>query len=195
MLFARSLAENIRYGAPQADAAAVEAAARAALVHDFATALPQRYDTVVGEGGYARTYRQQTAALLVRSDVPPSGLPAGPTPRFGVVTVDQSLDPSWLATDGPGESFPLRADQEYAANRPERRRVGILDTLTVSGRKDYRGEQRKRAEIDTLRWRPPVVPGDLARPPAERPLLRPAGTFSPVRDGPRPRPGGRPARR
>ena len=48
-------------------------------------------------GHYARTYRHQTAALLVRADVPPNGPPAGPTPRFGVVAADRSPDPSWLA--------------------------------------------------------------------------------------------------
>jgi ABC-type multidrug transport system fused ATPase/permease subunit len=50
-------------------------------------------------GHYARTYRQQTAGLLVRVDVPPNGVPADPAPRFGVVAADRSPQPSWKATD------------------------------------------------------------------------------------------------
>ncbi len=50
-------------------------------------------------GHYARTYRQQTAGLLVRVDVPPNGVPADPAPRFGVVAADRSPESSWLATD------------------------------------------------------------------------------------------------
>ena len=51
-VFARSLTENIRYGSPEADHDRVEAAARAALVHQFAVGLPRSYDTVMGEGGH-----------------------------------------------------------------------------------------------------------------------------------------------
>src|SRR5439155_13909632 len=52
VIFRASLADNIRYGAPDADDRRVEAAARAALVHGFAAQLPHGYDTVVGEGGF-----------------------------------------------------------------------------------------------------------------------------------------------
>ncbi len=50
-LFADSIAANIRLGAPNADDAAVEAAARAAQAHDFILALPQGYATNAGERG------------------------------------------------------------------------------------------------------------------------------------------------
>ncbi len=50
VIFRHSLADNIRYGMPGASDAQVEAAARAALVHDFACRLPQGYDTLIGEG-------------------------------------------------------------------------------------------------------------------------------------------------
>jgi subfamily B ATP-binding cassette protein MsbA len=52
VVFRLSLADNIRYGNPAATDRDVEAAARAALVHNFALALPRGYATVVGEGGY-----------------------------------------------------------------------------------------------------------------------------------------------
>ena len=50
-IFDTTLRENIRVGKPGASEAEVEAAARAAEIHDFITGLPQAYDTVVGERG------------------------------------------------------------------------------------------------------------------------------------------------
>jgi ATP-binding cassette subfamily B protein len=51
-LFHTSLRENLRYARPDADDAAIEAAARAAQIHDRIVELPQGYDTVVGERGF-----------------------------------------------------------------------------------------------------------------------------------------------
>jgi ATP-binding cassette subfamily B protein len=50
-LFSDSVRENIAFGRPGASDAEVEAAARAANAHDFICALPQGYDTPVGERG------------------------------------------------------------------------------------------------------------------------------------------------
>jgi ATP-binding cassette subfamily B protein/subfamily B ATP-binding cassette protein MsbA len=50
-LFPFSIAENIAYGRPGASRAEVEAAARAANLHDFIARLPHGYETVVGERG------------------------------------------------------------------------------------------------------------------------------------------------
>jgi ATP-binding cassette subfamily B protein len=51
-LFHATVCENLRYGRPEATDAEVEAAARAAYIHDRISALPHGYDTVVGERGY-----------------------------------------------------------------------------------------------------------------------------------------------
>jgi ATP-binding cassette subfamily B protein/subfamily B ATP-binding cassette protein MsbA len=50
-LFPMSVADNIAYGRPGADRADIEAAATAANAHAFICALPQGYDTVLGERG------------------------------------------------------------------------------------------------------------------------------------------------
>src|SRR5690606_41557066 len=44
--------ENLRYARPDATDQEIEAAARAAQVHDLISALPQGYDTVVGARGH-----------------------------------------------------------------------------------------------------------------------------------------------
>jgi ABC-type multidrug transport system fused ATPase/permease subunit len=51
ILFSGPIGENILYGRPDADMDEVIAAARAANAHDFITALPDGYDTPVGERG------------------------------------------------------------------------------------------------------------------------------------------------
>jgi ATP-binding cassette, subfamily B, heavy metal transporter len=51
VLFNDSIYYNIAYGRPEASRSEVEAAARAAKIHDFITSLPEGYDTTVGERG------------------------------------------------------------------------------------------------------------------------------------------------
>ena len=58
VLFTASVADNIRYGRPDASEAEIVAAARAAQAHDFILQLPQGYDTQVAE----RSAIQQWAA-------------------------------------------------------------------------------------------------------------------------------------
>ena len=50
-LFHDTVRDNIKFGKPGATDAEVIAAAKAARCHEFIMALPQGYDTVVGEGG------------------------------------------------------------------------------------------------------------------------------------------------
>jgi ABC-type multidrug transport system fused ATPase/permease subunit len=66
-LFHRSLAENIRYGRLSAAAADIEAAARSAHAHDFIAALPQGYDTLVGERGIKLSGGQRQRVAIARA--------------------------------------------------------------------------------------------------------------------------------
>ena len=51
LLFSGTIADNIRYGKLDATDEEIQAAARAANAHDFVSALPKGYDTVLGERG------------------------------------------------------------------------------------------------------------------------------------------------
>jgi ABC-type multidrug transport system fused ATPase/permease subunit len=66
-LFSRSIAENIRYGQPQASDEAVEQAARLANAHDFIAALPQGYQTKVLEGGVNLSVGQRQLISIARA--------------------------------------------------------------------------------------------------------------------------------
>mgnify|MGYP005850090733 CR=1 FL=1 len=67
VIFATSARENIRFGRPEATDAAVEAAARAAAAHDFIAALPQGYDTTVGERGMMLSGGQKQRIAIARA--------------------------------------------------------------------------------------------------------------------------------
>lgn len=66
-IFAGTIAENIRFGKADATDAEVEAAARAALVHDFVLDLPAGYDTVVGERGVMLSGGQKQRLAIARA--------------------------------------------------------------------------------------------------------------------------------
>jgi len=66
-LFNASIGDNIRYSRPDADAKAVEAAARAANIHDFIATLPNAYDTVVGDRGAKLSGGQRQRVAIARA--------------------------------------------------------------------------------------------------------------------------------
>jgi ATP-binding cassette subfamily B protein len=66
-IFAGTIADNIRFGRPEADMAAIEAAAEAALVHDFVVDLPNGYDSIVGERGVMLSGGQKQRLSIARA--------------------------------------------------------------------------------------------------------------------------------
>jgi ATP-binding cassette subfamily B protein len=67
ILFHRTLAENIAYGAPGASMAAIEQAARLANAHDFILRLPKGYGTMVGERGVKLSGGERQRVALARA--------------------------------------------------------------------------------------------------------------------------------
>jgi ATP-binding cassette subfamily B protein len=66
-LFADTVLENIRYGSPGADEAAVIAAAKAAQAHGFISALAQGYQTRLGERGVQLSGGQRQRIAIARA--------------------------------------------------------------------------------------------------------------------------------
>ncbi|SOE57871.1 ABC-type multidrug transport system, ATPase and permease component [Burkholderia sp. OK233] len=67
VLFHRSLAENIAYARPDASRAEIERAAKLASAHDFIAALPQGYDTLVGERGIKLSGGERQRVAIARA--------------------------------------------------------------------------------------------------------------------------------
>jgi subfamily B ATP-binding cassette protein MsbA len=67
MLFNASVRDNLVYGRAGVTQDAVEFAAKAARAHDFIVALPQGYDTVIGDQGVRLSGGQRQRLALARA--------------------------------------------------------------------------------------------------------------------------------
>src|SRR6266511_1911116 len=66
-LFHESVRENLRFAKPEASDAEIEAAAEAARIHHVIAALPEGYDTVVGERGYRFSGGEKQRIAIART--------------------------------------------------------------------------------------------------------------------------------
>jgi ABC-type multidrug transport system fused ATPase/permease subunit len=66
-LFANTVADNIRYGLPEVPLAGVIEAAKAARAHEFIEALPNGYDTELGERGVTLSQGQRQLLCIARA--------------------------------------------------------------------------------------------------------------------------------
>ncbi|MFB7863134.1 ABC transporter ATP-binding protein [Streptomyces sp. NPDC056069] len=66
-LFHASVADNLRFAKPDATDEEIEAAARAAQIHDHIASLPDGYDTLVGERGYRFSGGEKQRLAIART--------------------------------------------------------------------------------------------------------------------------------
>ncbi|MGH7062703.1 MAG: ABC transporter ATP-binding protein [Stellaceae bacterium] len=67
LVFPLSLRDNIAYGRPGADEAAIARAARLACLDDLIAGLPEGWDTVVGEAGWALSEGEKQRVTIARA--------------------------------------------------------------------------------------------------------------------------------
>ncbi|MEV7006915.1 thiol reductant ABC exporter subunit CydD [Streptosporangium sp. NPDC051022] len=103
-LFATSVADNIRLGAPAATTEEVRAAARAAHADEFVTALPEGYETVIGERGANLSAGQRQRVALARAFC---------RPRADLLLLDEPT----ARLDGRSEGAIVTATRELAEGR------------------------------------------------------------------------------
>jgi subfamily B ATP-binding cassette protein MsbA len=67
ILFNDTVRNNIAYGRPDVGLEKVEAAAKAALAHDFIERLPEKYDTIIGEKGFRLSGGERQRLAIARA--------------------------------------------------------------------------------------------------------------------------------
>lgn len=102
-LFNTSIRDNIAYGKPGATMEEIEAAARAANIHDFIQSLPQGYDTPAGERGCNLSGGQMQRITIARAII------RDPAILF--------LDEATSALDSENEELVQRALENLRAGR------------------------------------------------------------------------------
>ena len=119
-LFTGTVAENIRFGRPAADDAAVLAAARAIGAHDFIAALPQGYATDVHRRGCRLSAGQRQLVAFARAFL------ADPTVLI--------LDEATSSLDIPSERMVQRALRTILADRTAIVIAHRLSTVEIADR-------------------------------------------------------------
>ncbi len=102
-LFAGTVADNIRYGNPDADMDAVRRAAKAAQADDFIRALPHGYETKLGERGVSLSGGQRQRIAIARAILKDAPI--------------LLLDEATSALDAESEALVQRALQRLMAGR------------------------------------------------------------------------------
>jgi ATP-binding cassette subfamily B protein len=110
-LFSNTVAANIAFGHPDATMEQIERAARIASAHDFITALPHGYETVLGESGVDLSGGQRQRLALARALL---------------------LEPPILILDDPTASVDARTENEIVSALREA--MTGRTTFVVSGR-------------------------------------------------------------
>jgi ATP-binding cassette, subfamily B, bacterial MsbA len=103
ILFQDTIANNIAYGEPHRNRAAIVAAAERAYAHQFINDLPHGYDTVIGERGYGLSGGQRQRIALARAML-----------RDPAILV---LDEATSAVDIQDEVLIRKAVEEFARGR------------------------------------------------------------------------------
>jgi ABC-type multidrug transport system fused ATPase/permease subunit len=142
LLFGASVAENIRYAVPDASDEAVRAAARVACADGFIDALPEGYETLLGERGTKLSAGQRQRLSIARAVLKDSRILIldEPTAALDAETELEVLER--LARWGEGRLIFLithrlstirRADQILVLAKGEIAEVGTHDALLARG--------------------------------------------------------------
>ena len=117
LLFASSVRDNIAYGAPDVSEETIEAAARLANAHEFIEALPDGYNTVLGERGATLSAGQRQRIAIARAAVRSAPILILDEPATGLDEANAAAIRSALNRLAKGRTtFLITHDVQHAAS-------------------------------------------------------------------------------
>ena len=116
-LFSNTVAANIAFGHPHATMEQIEQAAKIASAHDFITALPHGYETVLGESGVDLSGGQRQRLALARALIlqPPILILDDPTASVDARTENEIVSALREAMTGPHDVCRVQPVEPAAA--------------------------------------------------------------------------------
>ena len=124
-----SIADNLRFARQDATDADLEAAARAAQIHDLISSLPQGYQTIVGERGYrfsgGEKQRLAIARMILRN--PPVLILDEATSALDTRTEAAVTDRARRVGRRPDDADHRAPTLDRAGRRPDRRHGSRAD--------------------------------------------------------------------
>ena len=114
VLFGASIAENISYGKPDATCDEIERAAALAYAHDFIVALPNGYDTILGERGGTLSGGQRQRICLARAIIKQPSILILDEPTSAVDPASAALIRDTVARLQAGKTTLVIAHQFFA---------------------------------------------------------------------------------
>jgi thiol reductant ABC exporter CydD subunit len=119
-LFHGTVADNIRLGNPAADAEAVRRAAELAGAHEFVSALPQRYETLVGEAERQLSTGERRRIALARAFLRDAPLVLLDEPTADLDPARVALVSAAIERLRPGRTVLLVAHRPEVASQADR---------------------------------------------------------------------------
>ena len=133
ILFNDTVRNNIAYGQPQVSQQAVEDAARAALAHDFVMALPNGYDSVIGERGLRLSGGERQRLSIARAILKNAPILILDEATSALDTESESLVQSALQNLMAGRTVFVIAHRLSTVRRADRILVLENGTITDEG--------------------------------------------------------------
>jgi ATP-binding cassette, subfamily B, bacterial MsbA len=130
VLFNDTARNNIAYGQPNVSHKAVEAAAKAALAHDFITLLPEGYDTVIGERGFRLSGGERQRIAIARALLKNAPILILDEATSALDSESESLVQSALQNLMTGRTVVVIAHRLSTVRRADR--IVVLENGTIS---------------------------------------------------------------
>jgi ATP-binding cassette subfamily B protein/subfamily B ATP-binding cassette protein MsbA len=111
VLFATTIAENIAYGKPDASREEIKNAAKRARIHEIIEALPEKYETVLGERGGTISGGQRQCVSIARAIIKNTPIVILDEPTSGLDSLSAELVMGALRELMPGKTIIIISHQ------------------------------------------------------------------------------------